>query len=314
MRDVDGHITGFGSPFGYPEAPYIDGGLAIGPGGVIFYSRYDPPNVGFGQILLSAPASDPILASKVVDLAPLGVNHSPGGLNFVPPGFPGEGSLKLTSYSDGDWYEIGLAPASDGTYDATSASLRADLPDGMESFVFVPPALPGFGTNHSVLINHYNDSSIATYELDGNGDPVLDTRRTFLTGIDGPDGAAFDPVSGDLIISDYSFNRVYRISGFPAPPEPTPYVKGDNNCDGKVDALDALAGLRHVAGLDPNQPEDCHALGQPVGTAPLGNGLPIFGDIDCDDDVDAVDGLLILRFVAGLPVNLPAGCPPLEQP
>lgn len=36
---------------------------------------------------------------------------------------------------------------------------------------------------------------------------------------------------------------------------------------------------------------------------------PNQGDIDCDGDVDAVDALLILRFIAGLPVALPPGCP-----
>lgn len=33
------------------------------------------------------------------------------------------------------------------------------------------------------------------------------------------------------------------------------------------------------------------------------------GNVDCDGDRDSVDSLLILRFVAGLPVNLPKGCP-----
>lgn len=310
IRDEQGHITGFESPFAYPEAPYIDGGLAIGPGGVIFYSRYNPPSVEIGQIALSFPASG-VLASIVLDLEPLGVADSPGGLNFVPPGFPGAGSLKVTSYSDGDWYEVGLAPANDGTYEATSASLRADLPSGSEGFVFVLPGLPGFGSTHSVLINEYNDSSIAAYELDDNGDPIPDTRRTFLTGISGPDGAAFDPASGDLIISDFDNDRVYRVSGFPAPPS---YAKGDNNCDGNVNALDALAGLQFVAGLEPNQQEGCPELGQVTNAVSSGIGPQVFGDIDCDDDVDAVDSLLILRFVAALPVDLPEECPPIEQP
>ena len=33
------------------------------------------------------------------------------------------------------------------------------------------------------------------------------------------------------------------------------------------------------------------------------------GDADCDGDIDAVDALFILRHVAGLPVSLPQGCP-----
>ncbi len=33
------------------------------------------------------------------------------------------------------------------------------------------------------------------------------------------------------------------------------------------------------------------------------------GDMNCDGQVDAVDALSILRYVAGLPVTLPPGCP-----
>lgn len=44
--------------------------------------------------------------------------------------------------------------------------------------------------------------------------------------------------------------------------------------------------------------------------AALSHPLCVFavGDVDCDGDIDAVDALLILRQIAGLPVNLPAGC------
>ena len=35
------------------------------------------------------------------------------------------------------------------------------------------------------------------------------------------------------------------------------------------------------------------------------------GDVDCDGDHDAVDALVILLHVAGLPVNLPADCLPI---
>ena len=35
----------------------------------------------------------------------------------------------------------------------------------------------------------------------------------------------------------------------------------------------------------------------------------LFGDVDCDDDIDAVDALIILRFVVGLPVSQTEPCP-----
>jgi hypothetical protein len=36
---------------------------------------------------------------------------------------------------------------------------------------------------------------------------------------------------------------------------------------------------------------------------------PIHGDVDCDNDVDSVDALKVLRHVANLPVSQPSGCP-----
>jgi len=34
-------------------------------------------------------------------------------------------------------------------------------------------------------------------------------------------------------------------------------------------------------------------------------------DVSCDDAVNSIDSLFILRYVAGLPANLPGGCPPI---
>jgi hypothetical protein len=59
--------------------------------------------------------------------------------------------------------------------------------------------------------------------------------------------------------------------------------------------VDALGVLRYVA-----------ALGVPpcIGLA----------DIDCDGDIDVVDALFILRFLAALPFPLPPGCPLVGAP
>jgi len=42
-------------------------------------------------------------------------------------------------------------------------------------------------------------------------------------------------------------------------------------------------------------------------------GPVVKGDVDCDGDVDAVDALRILRFVAQLSTGLPGGCDPIGQ-
>jgi len=69
-------------------------------------------------------------------------------------------------------------------------------------------------------------------------------------------------------------------------------VVGDIDCDGNVDAVDALAILRFVGGIT----DELVACAQPAGAL---SGGAVLGDVDCDGSVDAVDALAILRFVGG---------------
>ncbi|MCH8815892.1 MAG: hypothetical protein IH957_12530, partial [Chloroflexi bacterium] len=102
-----------------------------------------------------------------------------------------------------------------------------------------------------------------------------------------------------------------------ASPPPTggpKLAQGDNDCDGNIEATDALAGLRHVAGLGVNQQPGCPALGGALPAAVPAGDLPdIFGDVDCDDDVDAVDGLKVLQFIAALPFSQNEPCTDIGQ-
>ncbi len=81
-------------------------------------------------------------------------------------------------------------------------------------------------------------------------------------------------------------------------PKPTPtsssFRSGDVNCDGRIDALDALAVLLHAAQLEPAA--DC---------------LTVAGDVNCDRKVSSGDSLLILRHMAGLKVTQPPKCRPI---
>jgi hypothetical protein len=77
-------------------------------------------------------------------------------------------------------------------------------------------------------------------------------------------------------------------------------TSGNVDCDGDVDAVDALKVLRYVAGLTVSQTLPCPGIGQ---------GAPVFGDVDCNGGVNAVDALRILRHVAKLENNLPPECP-----
>jgi hypothetical protein len=74
-------------------------------------------------------------------------------------------------------------------------------------------------------------------------------------------------------------------------PLPGAVLMGDAGCDFQIESVDALFALRKVAG-----------------TAPLVLKCPPLVDVDCDGAVTAVDGLLILRFVAVLPADNGADC------
>ncbi len=50
-------------------------------------------------------------------------------------------------------------------------------------------------------------------------------------------------------------------------PTPRPKLNDDVNCDGQVDAVDALLILQHVAGLPVSQTQPCAGIGTIVGTA-----------------------------------------------
>ncbi len=42
-----------------------------------------------------------------------------------------------------------------------------------------------------------------------------------------------------------------------------------------------------------------------------GSALFLWGDADCDTDIDSIDALKVLRYVAGLPYGAVEQCPPL---
>lgn len=216
IRDGANHITGFGvpTPFG-SVGEYNDGGIAYGPGGVLFTAQW-PVNL-LGQTKPGSTDED-----KVVDLTPLGITTSSSisGLGFVPGGFAGAGKFKAVSWSTGDWYDLVLGADGSGTYDITASSLILTLPGGPEGFVFIDDAgNPGFATD-SLLITEYSAGTIAVYDLDANGDPILATRRDFITDLAGAEGAVIDPLTGDFLFSTFGGgDRVVRVEGF-VPPMP----------------------------------------------------------------------------------------------
>lgn len=230
VRDAEQHITGFNGSaarFGGPNGSvgeYNDGGVVFGPGGVLFTARW--PINGLGQ---TRPGS--IDEDKVIELAPLGVASSLSAINFVPAGFGGAGQMKLVSYGGGQWYSAGLSPDGNGTYDLVGltqvdldpvAGGTQNVPGGPEGFVYIAAGNAAFGAN-SMLISEYAAGLVGAYEVDAQGNPLVSTRRTFLSGLSGAEGAVIDPVTGDFLFSTFGGgSRIVRISGFNTPPIPEP--------------------------------------------------------------------------------------------
>lgn len=223
-RGSGGHITGFSSTataFG-SVGEYNDGGIAFGPGGVLFTSQW--PVNRLGQTKPGSTDED-----KIIDLAPLGVADSHSALNFIPAGFGGAGELRLVSYRGGQWYEADLTPDGLGTYNLSSVTQidldptapgTQNVPGGPEGFVYIASGNAGFSVN-SMLIAEYAANRVGAYELDSNGNPLVSTRRDFLTGLTGAEGAVIDPVTNDFLFSTFGGgNQIVRVQGFLAPPPP----------------------------------------------------------------------------------------------
>ena len=216
VRDSESNIVGLGtiSAFG-TVGEFNDGGIAYGPGGILFTAQWRVNNLG-----QTKPGSTD--EDKTIDLGPLGLttDTSIAGLNFVPAGFNGGGRFKVVSWSGGSWYDVELEPDGDGTFDIASFNLEASLRGGPEGFVFIDDeGNDGFNVD-SLLITEWSTGSIGVYDLDANGDPITATRRDFITGLDGAEGAVIDPITGDFLFSTFGGgDRIVRVDGFVPPPQ-----------------------------------------------------------------------------------------------
>ncbi|MBZ0153640.1 MAG: hypothetical protein K8J09_19110 [Planctomycetes bacterium] len=191
QRDGLGRIAGFGTPSVVASVGGNDGGLAFGPGGVLFFTWYGANRLG--QLEPGSTSAD-----RTDDLYPLGVSGSVGAVNFVPSGRPGAGRCKLVSYGGSTWYDVTLAPDGQGTFAVSSLSSPIQLQGGPEGMLWPPPGSPLLGTG--VLVAEWN-AGLYAYSTDQNGDPMPATRQLVMAGLSGNAGGAIDPVSGDFLFS-----------------------------------------------------------------------------------------------------------------
>ena len=90
----------------------------------------------------------------------------------------------------------------------------------------MPSGSPQF-SGPSLLVSEYGVDEVAAYQVDANGDPMVATRREFITGLDGAEGALLDPVTGDFLFSTFGGgSRVIVVRGFRAPPPAAPAARG----------------------------------------------------------------------------------------
>jgi len=228
-RDAANHITGFSGPvtqFGGTSSQigdFNDGGVVFGPGGVLFLARWNINQIG--QVKPGDTADE----SKVT-AGPAGASSSVSALNFVPAGFGGAGKLKVVTYISGQFYDAAFTADGTGTFnigpfsqvdvDPGLAGIQ-NLVGGPEGFVYIPAGNPLFSSN-SMLIAESSSGLIGSYQVDADGNPIASTRRTFVSGLSGAEGAVIDPLTGDFLFSTFGgANEVIRVEGF-IPPEPPP--------------------------------------------------------------------------------------------
>lgn len=217
-RDGSGFITGFAGPgVRVADAPDIDGGIMRDPGGLISYGQWPANN--YAQIDLSTG-----LVVTTIPLGPFGVASASATAAFIPAGYPGAGGMRIASWSGGQFYDVTYAVGAGGIIGISAATeiVASQLPGGPEGWAYVPLGSPQF-TVPSMIVSEYSAGSVAIYDMDANGNPVIASRRLFVSGLTGAEGAAIDPVSGSFIFSTFGgSNQVIVVRGFAAVnPPPT---------------------------------------------------------------------------------------------
>src|SRR5207248_2883202 len=104
-----------------------------------------------------------------------------------------------------------------------SATQETQLGGGPEGFVYIKDTNPDFAVD-SMLVSEFSAGNVAAYVLDADGNPIVGTRTDFITGLEGAEGAAIDPLTGDFLFSTFGedVDHLIVVQGFVPPPPPVP--------------------------------------------------------------------------------------------
>ncbi len=206
-RAANGHVTGLGTPVVFASgASGLDAGLAFGPGGVLFARSYSSVLYEFKPGSTSPDSS--------VNLTTFdGYPGDFGTIQFVPPGFPGAGVLKAPDFRSGNWYDVTLAVNGSGTYDVTKVTGPTVTANVYPFGIFYVPLGSSQFSSPSVLVNQGYTGPIWAYATDAHGNPT-GSGTPIVGGTFYPYGAAFDPLTGDMLFYNYDDNNAYALQGF----------------------------------------------------------------------------------------------------
>ena len=94
-----------------------------------------------------------------------------------------------------------------GTFNVDSVTDEGfNLVGGPEGFIYVPVGSPGFA-GFNMLVSEWSAGNVATYLVDGEGNPIPATRQDFITDLTGAEGAFIDPLTGDFPVLDVRGRR-----------------------------------------------------------------------------------------------------------
>jgi hypothetical protein len=220
-RDTCGHIIGFaGTATLVANTPYVDANLVYTSADLLLYTEW--PQYKLSQLRAASTVPDRSTDFSTIGMVTTG-DSGPGGLGRVPPNLAAANQLRVVTWPGGRWFHVASAP--DGNLlSITGTTQTVTLPNEPGGFAYVPAGSPGF-TNQSLIVAEWRAGDptadrVAVYEVDGQGDPVIGTRREFFSRFPRPWGAYFEPVKGDYLFLSWGTgaDRVYIVQGFVPPP------------------------------------------------------------------------------------------------